>query len=648
MIRRTLLVFVCLFSVSAFARGFSQTQDFRPATPEELAMKSVPGHEGAEAAILDWVRFDDDQNSTMSEYVRIKVFTEAGKKHSDVELVYVPMYPYSARIDDISARTIRPDGSTVNFDGKVYDKVVFKVGRNAVRAKTFTLTDVQPGSIIEYRYIRRWSPDLLIDTTWEVQRDIPVLHAKFTLQPYDSNGQYGSFFTYYGLPAGSLPKKNGKVFELEITNMPALRVEEYMPPEEQLRAKVNFVYTASTVKPDQFWEHQAPAFAKEIDKFLNAKEAKAEAAKLITGVTDARAQLEKIYAHVQSFRNYSFEAARTQQEVKRESIREARHAGDVLRNKAGFTHEINRAFVALARAAGFDADALRVAPRDEVFFTEKIPDADQMSGEVAVVLLDGKPLYLDPGTPGAPFGLLSWEKTNVPSIQSLKGGRHAWGTVPGQPAQEAVTRRKADLKLNGDVLEGTVTMTYVGQEALMQRLRHRDEDEATRKKDFEDQVKKLFPDGAEVKLSALTGFEGNGREVTATFDVKLPNVVAAAGSRTMLPISVFSTTAKNPFAPTTRTHLIYFAYPSQKEDEVRVTLPDGLGPQTLPQPGNIDAGIMKYRTETKRDGNVITFTRQVIYGANLVDVKHYNALRSFFGNVTNADQQPIVLAKVGK
>jgi hypothetical protein len=644
--RRFLLAVLCLFSVSAYARGFSPTQDFRPATPEELAMKSVPGHEGAEAAILDLVRIDDDQNSTSSEYVRMKIFTEAGKKHSDIELVYVPMYPFNGRIDDISARTIRPDGSTVPFDGKVYDKVVYKVGRNAVKAKTFSLTDVQPGSIIEYRYTRRWTPHLLLDTTWGVQRDIPIVRAKFILTPYDSKGEYGSFFTYAGLPAGVMPKKNGKTFELELTNMPALRTERFMPPEDQVRAKVNFVYTSSTVKPDKFWEFQAPAFAKEIDKFLNAKEAKAEAAKLVAGVADPRAQLEKIYAHVQSFRNYSFEADKTEQEVKRESIDEARNAGEVLRKKAGFTHELNRAFVALARAAGFDADAMRVAPRDEVFFTDKLPDADQMSGEIAMVTLDGKPLYLDPGTPGAPFGLVSWEKSNVPSIQAAKGGKHVWGSVPGYPADEAVTRRKADLKMNGDVLEGTVAITYVGQEALVQRLTKRESDEAARKKSFEDDVKRLFPEGAEVKLKQLTGFEGNSRELTATFDVTLPNFVATAGSRTVLPLSVFASTATNPFAPTTRTHLIYFPYPSKEEDEIKVTLPEGLT-GAMPQPANIDAGIMKYAATAKREANVVTFTRNVTYGANLVDPKHYPALRQFFSNVTTADQQPLVLAKGG-
>ncbi len=649
MIHRPLVVSLCLsfVSLSALAGGFSQAQGFRPATPEELAMKGVPGDDGAEAAVLDWVRVDDDRASVSSEYVRIKIFTEAGVKHSDVELPYVPAYPVNGRIDDISARTIRPDGTTVPFDGKVYDKVLFKVGRDAVKAKTFSLTDVKPGSIIEYRFIRRWASSLLLNTHWSVQREIPIVHAHFALQPYDSKGEYGSFFTYMGLPAGVLPEKVGKSYELDLRNMPALRTEAFMPPEQQVRAKVDFVYTSSTTRPEQFWTIQAPAFAKEIDKFLNAKEAKAEAAKLAEGVTDRRAVLEKIYAHVQSFRNFSFESSKTDQEVARQDLDASRNAGEVLRKKAGFAYEINRAFVALARGAGFDSDALRVAPRSEVFFSDKLPDAGQMSEEIAMVMLEGKPLYLDPGTPGAPFGILSWEKSNVTSIQAAKGGKPVWGSVPGQAPEDAITRRKADLTLNGDVLEGTVTIAFIGQEALVRRLATRNDDEAARKKAIEDEIKKLFPEGATLKLAQLTGHDTSHRELTARFDVTLPNVVSAAGSRVVLPMSIFAAQATNPFAPATRTNLIYFPYQSLEEDEVRLTLPEGFTVATLPAPKQLDAGLLNYKAETTREGNVVTFARTATYKALLIDVKHYAALRKFFSNMTAADQQPLVLAKGG-
>lgn len=643
------LAAVCLFVVSTaraglFA-GFTKEQEFRPATPAELAMKTVEGDAGASAAILDWVRVDNDTTSTSTEYFRIKVLTDEGKKHAEIELPYTPGYPLYQRVTDISARTIRPDGTVVPFDGKVYDKVLFKAGRKAWRAKTFTFADVQPGSIIEYRYVLRWVENLLLNTHWSVQRDIPVVHAKFILKPYKGD-EFTSFFTYMGLPAGKVPQKVGSDrYELELTNMPAMREESFAPPEEQLRARVNFYYTEIQVAPDKFWPMQAQAFATETEKFIG-KGGKNTATELSAGVTDRTELLKKIYAHVQSMRNLSFESQKTEQEIKKEDISLARNAEEVLRKKAGFRHELNRAFVAVARQAGFEADAMRVAPRDQFFFVEKFPDADQMSGEIVVVNHDGKKLYLDPGTPTAPFGLVSWEKTNVPSIHIQKGAKPEWTSVPAQQPTDAVTKRTADLKLNDETLEGTITVTFAGQEALVRRLATITEDEAARKKAIEDEVKTWFPDGVALELTNLTGLDGTNPELTATYKVTLPNLVARAGSKTVVPVSVFTTQAKNPFASTSRQYPIYYSYPSSEEDEVKITLPENVA-ATLPNGANLEGGVLGYKAETKRAGNVVTFKRSAKINTLMVDSKFYGQLRNFYSAMTAADQESIVLAPGG-
>jgi Domain of Unknown Function with PDB structure (DUF3857)/Transglutaminase-like superfamily len=633
---------VCVISVSARAGGFSKAQDFRPATPEELAMKTAPNDAGADAVILDWVRVDDDTVSVSSEYYRIKILTEEGKKRAEIELPYVPGYPLYGKVTDLSARTIRPDGTIVPFDGKVYDKVLYKARRNSVRAKTFTFADVQPGSIIEYRYILRWTEGYIGNTYWPLQRDIPLTHAKLQLQPANTEGQYGSFFTYFGLPPGVVPKRNKNVYDLEVSNIPALRKEAFMPPEEQLRARVNFYYTDSRVTLENFWPNQTRVFAEEIEKFI-AKGGKAEAQRLSAGETDRMALLQKLYAHIQSLRNLSYEDEKSEQEIKRERIKEARNAEDVLKKGSGFRTELNRAFVALARSAGFEADAVRVAPRDEYFFSDKLPDASQMSGEIAVVTEGDRKIYLDPGTRHAPFGVVSWEKTAVPAIQVAKGGKTTWLRLGTTPASEATTRRNADLRIEGENLEGTITVTFTGQEALVRRVAGVTDDEAARRKMFEDEVKKWFPDGATLKLTSLTGHDTFAGDVTAKFDVTLPNLVSSAGSRMVVPISVFTTQSKNPFAPATRTHPIYFAYPNSEIDEVKLTVPANMTVATLPKPEKLDGGALGYQAETKRQEGVITYTRSTNVGVSLIDPKHYPALRNFYSAVTTADQQPLVL-----
>ena len=644
MFRRLLLpaVAVCLLSASAHAGGFSRTQDFRPATPEELAMKSVPGDAGAEAVILDWVRVDDDTDSISSEYYRIKILTDEGKKHAEIEVPYVPGYPLYSKITDVQARTIRADGTIVPFDGKIYDKVLYKARRASVRAKAFTFADVQPGSIIEYRYINRWTENYLLDTHWSVQRDIPILKSSFKLKPYPTKGQYGSFFTYLGLPAGKVPKLMRDTYSLELENMPALRTEQFMPPENQMRARVNFFYTDSQITMENFWPFQSRKFADQIEDFIG-RGGKSDAARLSQGVTDRTELLNKVYAHIQSLRNLSFEEEKSEQELKKENIRDARNAEDVLKKGSGYAIELNRAFVAVARAAGFEADAIRVAPRDEYFFSDKLPNERQMSGEIAVVTLDGKKIFLDPGTPQAPFGVVSWEKTAVPGIHVAKG-KPSWMATVAQPtAADAVTRRSADLRIEGENLEGTITIAFAGQEALVRRLATVTSDDAGRRKAIEDEVKAWFPACAVLKLTSLKGHDTFAPSVVATFDVSLPNLVSSAGSKTVLPVSIFTTQAKNPFAPATRKHPIYFPYPSSEEDEVKLTLPADMKVATLPPQEELKGGALNYVAETKRQEGVITFKRSAMIGVTMIETKYYDAIRNFFNAMATSDEQPLVL-----
>ena len=635
MSRIALAVSFCVLAAANALAGFSQTQDFRPATAEELAMKDVSYAPGAAAVVLDWVEVDDDTESFAAEYYRIKILTDDGKKYADVEVPYLAGYPVSGRVTDISARTIQPDGTIVPFDGKVYDKVVFKAGGLRLRAKTFSLPAVQAGSIIEYRYQRRWAARMLLNTLWTIQRDIPVLHASMSLKPYDSRGEFTSFFTYHNLPPGKVPTKGKRMtYELELTNVPAYQAEDLAPPEESLKSRVNFYYTDSRVDPSNFWTAQAEQWNKSIESYIGKPRAVATHAEPLKG-RDAMETLRNVYAKVQTFRNLSFE-----DETKAD---DKKNAADVIAKGEGYRSEINRAFVALARAAGVEADVVRVAPRDRFFFSPNVPDAEQMEGEIALATIAGVDHYFDPGTPTAPFGIVSWPKSNVPGLRIAKGAQPVMRTHADQKPEQAVMRRSADLRLSGDVLEGAVTATFTGQEALRRRLRTWGDDEATRTKDLEDEARTWFPDGATVKLTEVTGEKSYAEPLVVKFDVTLANVVSSAGSRTVLPISVFASNSKNPFAPATRTHPIYFPYPRREEDHVKLTLPDALSLAAVPPPAKLDAGALQYANEVKQNGAEVTFTRSMSVDTMLVEQQYYRSLRNFYSSMVTADQKPLVL-----
>ena len=91
----------------------------------------------------------DAKEASVENYLRIKVFTQTGvEQQADIEL---PYNKAQESIQAIRARTIRPDGTVVEFQGKAFDKEIVKGSGIKYLAKTFTMPDAQPGCIIEYR-----------------------------------------------------------------------------------------------------------------------------------------------------------------------------------------------------------------------------------------------------------------------------------------------------------------------------------------------------------------------------------------------------------------------------------------------------------------------------------------------------------------
>src|SRR6185369_11845293 len=109
-----LCVAFCLVTFNA-ATALPAGDDWRPVDPAELALKTSSVEKDADAEALFWeVRLDDSQldEFSLKHYIRIKVFTERGKEsQSRVDLPFIG----SARIKDIAARVIKPDGSILEL-----------------------------------------------------------------------------------------------------------------------------------------------------------------------------------------------------------------------------------------------------------------------------------------------------------------------------------------------------------------------------------------------------------------------------------------------------------------------------------------------------------------------------------------------------
>src|SRR6516164_2579395 len=178
---RLLLPCLLLLPLIASAKPAFAYDDWQPISPDELKMTSEPAAPGAAAIILYREEKSDDNENFQYHYYRIKILTDEGKKYADVKIPYDNKYFHIA---DIKGRTIHPDGTVIPFDGKVLDGTFVKERHLKILQKTFTLPDVQVGSIIEYKYRRRWEQGIAFSARWMVQEDLFQKHALFSYAPY--------------------------------------------------------------------------------------------------------------------------------------------------------------------------------------------------------------------------------------------------------------------------------------------------------------------------------------------------------------------------------------------------------------------------------------------------------------------------------
>src|SRR6185312_116110 len=161
-------------------------------------------------------------------------------------------------------------------------------------------------------------------------------------------------------------------------------------------------------------------WTKDVEKFIGHSSAvQAAAAQAIAPADTPEQKVRKLYAMVQKMKNLSYEQDAGLQELIAAKSAEKRTAEDILKKQEGTRDDLTRLFVAMVRSVNIPAFVMRVAPRDETFFQVNIPSWRQLSSEVAIVSIDGKEIFLDPGTPTAPYGLLDWKRTAVDGVRQM-------------------------------------------------------------------------------------------------------------------------------------------------------------------------------------------------------------------------------------
>ena len=651
----------------AGAASGAQAADWPPLPPEDLKMTSVPEQPGAPAIVLLRDELADDPLNVRKTYMRIKILTEEGRRYADVEL------PYSRRtfrVEDVSGRTIHPDGTVVPFDGKVFDKQTLRTREAGgpgehYNVKSFTLPDVQVGSVIEYRYSLRYETRVFYAPHWEVQTDLFQRKATFKFVPYEGfvklpHDRVGRGVAWTSLlPKGvgaqlhqgpessqARVRQSSPYVDLEVRDMPPVVHEPYMPPADAIRYRVDFYYMI-TRKEEEFWRDEGKFWSRDVESFLGKRDGVDAAARAAVVERDPPEQkVKRMYALVGGLDNWSYEPTRAPQEDKTLGIRVNKGAEDVLRQHGGDHDDLNRLFVAMVRSLGIPAYLMLVPSRDRQFFDPAYMSMRQFSAEIAIVPLNGKDLFLDPGTKFCPYGVLDWRYSQQMGVRQSSGGSKEteFATSPVVDYMKTQVMRAARLKLNEQGrAEGTVRVGFYGQRQLDLRQAAGRTDAEGRRKLLEDEMKSWLPGDSEVTLVGTPDWDSTEPHVATEFKISAP-VAVPSGRRWVVPAHIFQVNEKARFAAAKRVTAIYFDYPFRELDEVHLTLAPGMEIESLPGNDKVQTEFAVYSTLQKEEADHgVMARRDLVLGQIRFPQTKYDEVKGFFDKVKAGDDQPLLL-----
>jgi hypothetical protein len=321
-------------------------------------------------------------------------------------------------------------------------------------------------------------------------------------------------------------------------------------------------------------------------------------------------------------------------------------AEGVWNEKSGSGNDIAALYLALARAAGLQADGLKVADRSREIFDPNYLSLNQLDDLLVVLHIDGKDIYLDPGQKLCPFGQLAWNNTLAGGLQ-----QNAKATVytPPNLIKDAITAHAADLTLDAHgAVTGTVKIMMNGPQALYWRQLNLTTDPEEVKKRFNESLRSLLPDGVAGEAAGIQGLDTSAGYLAAAVKVS-GQLGTATGKRTLLPGFFFSTGAHAQFASEERrTAAVDLHFAEQVIDDAIYHLPVGYTVEGAPQPAQLpwpEHAVLVVKTAP--GSGVIDIKHIFARGFVLLDPKEYPALRDYYQRIAANDDQQLVLTSAG-
>ena len=433
-------------------------------------------------------------------------------------------------------------------------------------------------------------------------------------------------------------------FSVDLTGVPPIPDEEWMPPIRNRLYKLLFYYTYAN-SATEFWDTEEKHWNKEVNHFAEPSGAIHQAVSGIVAPSDGDLdKAKKLYKAVQALDNTDFSREKGKSELKQLHLKAAKRAEDTWTQKAGSSEDIALLYLAMLRGAGLTAYDMKVVDREQGTFDPAYMDFDQLDDTLVILSIGGKETILDPGEKMCPFGVLHWKHSGASGARQSGDNRNA-GTTPLQSYTANSLHRVGDVTLDEHgVITGDIRFTMTGQEALSWRQTALENDSDEVKKQFDRWIEQMVPDGVQAHIDRFAGLDDPDVNLVAMIKVQ-GSPGAATAKRIILPGFFFQTRGAHPFvAQDKRLEPVDMHYGEVVYDQIAYHLPTGLSVESAPQDG-----ITSWPEHAVLVTKSVPSTGQILIARSLARAftfakpEEYQDLRGFYQKVAAVDQQQLVL-----
>jgi hypothetical protein len=427
--------------------------------------------QGIEHGVILVEEAERDPNSIVY-HRRALILSNEAREMADVEIdAGIPGW----KLEQWWGRTIHPDGTVHELPrSSVEAQFVRKKGAVERRALRAALPGVTPGCIIDYGYKAIWSGLVPFDRV-RIQQEWPVRSFRYRAE-LDSLIRSAFRLTRTEGLAIQSSYEHGVVLILG-TDLPAVAEEPMMPPDHEVRASAVVYPLFWDLTYEKFWNdagrltekyHRATASnQKSIARAISEMGLPAGEAGLEERLRAAYGWIEKNITRTGLRGFEEAQLAKSEEETDRDVI------GSVLESRQGNAEELNRFYLAIARALGAEAHLVLAPDRRRNYFDPDFKSLSQFDTAFVAVrpkgASDEDAWIVDAGS-GLPFGELPWWNSGCKGLLLDKFEARAI-SLPIAPAQRNVAESKVEMGFDASI-QAWVTkwsQTARGQEGLRER-----------------------------------------------------------------------------------------------------------------------------------------------------------------------------------